>query len=405
MTTKTPRLTWTAKDDRPTLERFQLVESPALSYRARKNITGHAIFDNKIIYGDNLSALYALAPEFSGRIKCVFIDPPYNTGQVFNHYADRLESSEWLSFMRDRLEIIKELLSDDGALWITIDDNEAHYLKVVCDEIFGRPNFVANVIWQKKHSPLNHARWLSADHDHVLLFAKNKKRWRPNLLPRSEAANARYKNPDNDPRGPWAASDLSAHSKKPAGSYSIVAPSGRVVNPPVNRSWGVSQEKFKQLVADNRVWFGASGDNAPRRKKFIREVKQGITPKTIWTHPEVGHTSDAKKEVIAFNHKNVFATPKPEKLLMRILHLSTNTGDLVLDAFAGSGTTGAVAHKMGRRWIMMEMGEHCHTHMLPRLKKVIEGEDPGGISKTVNWQGGGGFQFYQLTPQREAATV
>ena len=328
----------------------------------------------------------------------MFIDPPYNTGSAFAHYDDGLEHSIWLGLMRDRLEIIKRLLADDGSLWITIDDNEAHYLKVLCDEIFGRGNFVANAIWQKKYSPQNDAKWLSDNHDHILIYAKNKEIWRPNLLPRTGAMNVRYKNPDNDPRGDWKPGDLSVKTYNKNTDYPITTPTGRVVNPPDGYCWRVSKEKLAEMIKDNRIWFGDTGNNVPAIKRFLSEVKNGITSMTIWQYDEVGHNQDAKKEVKQFNAKDVFDTPKPEKLVQRIIHLATNPGDLVLDSFAGSGTTGAVAHKMGRRWIMVELGEHCHTHIIPRLQKVIDGEDQGGISKAVNWQGGGGFRYYKLAP-------
>ena len=357
-----------------------------------------AAFDNRLIFGDNLLALKALEQEFTGKVKCVFIDPPYNTGSAFTHYDDGLEHSIWLGLMRDRLEIIKRLLSDDGSLWITIDDNEAHYLKVLCDEVFGRGNFIANAIWQKKFSPQNDAKWLSDNHDHILIYAKHKEIWRPNLLERSELADSRYSNPDNDPRGAWASSDMSVRTYSEATDYPITTPSGKIVKPAESRCWSVSQDKFEELVKDNRIWFGKSGSNVPRIKTFLSEVKQGLVPLTVWLNTEVGNNQDAKKEVKQFNAKDVFDTPKPEKLVQRIIHLASNPGDFVLDSFAGSGTTGAVAHKMGRRWIMVELGEHCHTHIIPRLQKVIDGEDQGGISKAVNWQGGGGFRYFRLAP-------
>ena len=283
-------------------------------------------------------------------------------------------------------------------MWITIDDNEAHYLKVLCDEVFGRGNFVSNAIWQKKYSPQNDAKWLSDNHDHILVYAKNKDIWRPNLLPRTDEMNVRYRNPDNDPRGDWKSGDLSVKTYNPNTDYPITTPTDRVVNPPDGYCWRVSKQKLEEMIKDNRIWFGESGNNVPSIKRFLSEVKNGITSMTIWTYDEVGHNQDAKKEVKQFNSKDVFDTPKPEKLLQRILHLATNPGDLVLDSVAGSGTTGAVAHKMGRRWIMVELGEHCHTHIIPRLQKVIDGTDQGGISKAVNWQGGGGFRYYRLAP-------
>lgn len=390
-------LTWIGKHKRPKLEARILLEDPEKSYHAKVR-SESAAFDNRLIFGDNLLALKALEQEFTGKVKCVFIDPPYNTGSAFAHYDDGLEHSIWLGLMRDRLEIIKRLLSDDGSLWITIDDNEAHYLKVLCDEVFGRGNFIANAIWQKKFSPQNDAKWLSDNHDHILIYAKHKEIWRPNLLERSELADSRYSNPDNDPRGAWTSSDMSVRTYSETTDYPITTPSGKIVKPAESRCWSVSQDKFEELVKDNRIWFGKSGSNVPRIKTFLSEVKQGLVPLTVWLNTEVGNNQDAKKEVKQFNAKDVFDTPKPEKLVQRIIHLATNPGDLVLDSFAGSGTTGAVAHKMGRRWIMVELGEHCHTHIIPRLQKVIDGEDQGGISKAVNWQGGGGFRYFRLAP-------
>ena len=391
-------LTWIGKDKRPKLEPRILLEDPSLSYHAKHRLSDNDQFDNKLIFGDNLLALKALEQKYAGKVKCVFIDPPYNTGSAFTHYDDGLEHSIWLSLIRDRLEIIRSLLSDDGSLWITIDDNEAHYLKVLCDEIFGRVNFVSNVVWQKKYSPQNDAKWLSDNHDHVLIYAKNKTIWRPNLLPRSENMNARYRNPDNDPRGVWKPADFSVKTYSAASDFPITTPSGRIVTPPKSRCWSTSENKFKELCADNRIWFGETGNNVPSVKKFLTEVKDGSTSMTVWLYTEVGHNQDAKKEIKEFNDYAVFDTPKPEKLLQKIFSLATNPGDLILDSFAGSGTTGAVAHKMGRRWIMIELGEHCHTHIIPRLKKVIDGGDQGGISKTANWQGGGGFRYYSLAP-------
>jgi adenine-specific DNA-methyltransferase len=355
-------------------------------------------------------ALKALEQEFAGKIKCVFIDPPYNTGSAFTHYDDGLEHSIWLSLMRDRLELIHTLLSNDGSLWITIDDNEAHYLKVLCDEIFGRKNFVANVIWEKKFSPQNDAKWLSDSHDHILVYAKEKDIWRPNLLPRTDEMDARYKNPDNDPRGIWTSGDLSVKTYTPSTDYPITTPSGRVVNPPAGYCWRVSKEKFAELVKDNRIWFGPNGKNVPRIKRFLSEVQEGSVSKTIWLRTQVGDNQDAKRETKAFNDSDVFTTPKPERLIYRVLSLASSPGDWVLDSFAGSGPTGAVAHKMGRRWIMVELGEHCHTHIIPRMKKVIDGTDQGGISKLVRthplipseegmgWKGGGGFRYFRLAP-------
>jgi adenine-specific DNA-methyltransferase len=403
-------LTWIGKENRPRLEPRILLEDPEKSYHAPHRVTDRDIFDNRLIFGDNLLALKALEQEFAGKIKCIFIDPPYNTGAAFSHYDDGVEHSIWMSLMRDRLHLLNSLLASDGSLWITIDDTECHYLKVVCDEVFGRQNFVANVVWQKKFSPQANAVWLSDSHDHVLVYAKEKSIWRPNLLPRSEAADARYSNPDNDPRGPWTSGDFTisltggqrgaqfARTGVSENIYEIETLSGRKLWPTKGRCWGTSKNRYLDLVADNRIWFGMYGSNVPRIKRFLSEVQEGIVCMTIWLRTEVGDNQDAKREVMAFNSEEVFSTPKPERLLRRVIELGSNRGDFVLDSFAGSGTTGAVAHKMGRRWILVELGEHCHTHIIPRLKKVIDGEDPGGITKAVGWKGGGGFRYYRLAP-------
>ena len=391
-------LMWVGKEKRAKLEPRILIEDPEKSYHADKRVSDNDIFDNMLIHGDNLLALKALEQDYAGRVKCIYIDPPYNTGNAFEHYDDGLEHSIWLSLMRERLELLKNLLSEDGSIWINLDDNESHYCKVLCDEIFGRINFVSNVIWQKKFSPSNDAKWLSDNHDHILCYAKNKITWRPNLLPRSDLMNSRYKNPDNDIRGPWTSGDVSVKTYSASCDYPITTPSGRVVNPPRGYCWRFSREKFQEMVADNRIWFGENGNSVPRVKRFLSDVKDGITALTIWNYQEVGHNQDAKKEVKSFNDKDVFATPKPERLIERILTLGSNPGDLVLDSFLGSGTTAAVAHKMGRRWIGIELGEHCDTHCVPRLKKVIDGEDAGGITKSANWRGGGGFRYYNLAP-------
>lgn len=352
--------------------------------------------ENLLIQGDNLLALKALKPFYAGQVKCIFIDPPYNTQSAFSHYDDKLEHSQWLSTMYPRIVLLRELLSEDGSIWISIDDDEVHYLKVICDEIFGRNNFVSNVIWQKKYSPQNDAKWLSDNHDHILVYAKNKKIWRPKLLPRTDEANARYKNLDADIRGPWKATDFSVKTYSQSNDYPITTPSGRIVHPPQSRCWVTSRAKFDELCEDNRIWFGINGANVPSLKKFITEVKDGTTSMTIWTYDEVGHNQDAKKEVKEFNGSDVFDTPKPERLMQKILTLATNVDDVVLDSFLGSGTTAAVAHKMGRRYIGIEMGDHAKTHCVPRLKKVIEGEQ-GGISQSVEWAGGGGFIFCTLS--------
>ena len=353
--------------------------------------------DNMLLHGDNLEALKALLPFYAGQVKCAFIDPPYNARKDFKHYNDNLEHSQWLEVMYPRLELLRELLGENGSVCAIIDDDEGHYLKVIMDEVLGRTNFVASVVWQKKHTRANDARWFSDNHDYIIVHAKNKDGWKLNLLPRSEEQDRGFSNPDNDPRGPWASQPIQVKTPNQEYIYPIQNLVGDVFWPPNGRSWQFSKERFRELVKDNRIWFGEDGKNVPRIKKFLSEVQKGITPVTIWPHHEVGHNQEAKQEVKEFNPEDVFDTPKPERLIHRILHIATNPGDLVLDSFLGSGTTAAVAHKMGRRYIGIEMGEHAVTHCVPRLNKVIEGEQ-GGISKSVGWKGGGGFRFYRLGP-------
>ncbi|WP_437200895.1 site-specific DNA-methyltransferase [Planctomicrobium sp. SH664] len=394
-------LTWIGKENRPKLEPRILLEDAEKSYHARQRVSENDQFDNRLIFGDNLLALKALEAEFTGKVKCIYIDPPYNTGSAFTHYDDGVEHSLWLSLMRDRLEILRKLLRDDGSIWISIDDNEQAYLRVMMDEVFGRINFIATIIWEKVYSPKSSAKHLSENHDYVMCFSKNSSQWQRNLLPRGKQQDSAYKNPDNDPRGPWKASDLSARNFYGAGTYSVTTPSGRLIDgPPQGRYWSISKDRLAELDADNRIWWGKSGNNVPSLKRFLTDVMEGVVPETIWTYQEVGHNQAAKQELKALlpDEKELFITPKPEMLAKRILEIATNPGDIVLDSFAGSGTTGAVAHKMGRKWIMVELGEHCHTHIIPRLKKVIDGEDPGGVTEATGWKGGGGFRYYRIAP-------
>lgn len=395
-------LTWIGKEKRPKLEPRILVEDTEKSYHAKRRVTSADFFDNRLIFGDNLLALKALEAEFSGKVKCVFIDPPYNTGSAFTHYDDGLEHSIWLGLMRDRLEIIRRLLSEDGSLWITIDDNEAHYLKVLCDEVFGRVNFLCDIAWEKRYSPPPDTKDFGYVHDHILCYRKSVNFLR-NLLPLTEDQTGRYKNPDNDPRGPWKAMDYTCRysaEERPNLFYPIQQPNtGEEIWPKRTRVWAMSREVHETKAREGRIWWGAKGANSvPALKNFFSEINQGMMPMSLWKHTLAGHNQDAMKEMMALFGDDVFSTPKPEQLIQTVLHIATQPNDLVLDSFAGSGTTGAVAHKMGRRWIMVELGEHCHTHIIPRLQKVIDGEDQGGISKAVNWQGGGGFRYYKLAP-------
>lgn len=352
---------------------------------------------NMLVQGDNLETLKALIPYYAGQVKCVFIDPPYNTRSAFEHYDDNLEHAQWLSMMYPRLVLLRELLSEDGSIWVTLDDAEAHYLKVIMDEIFGRKNFVSTLIWEKADSPRNSARQFSSDHDFIFVYSKNED-WRPSKLPRDEKSDAIYTNPDNDERGPWLPGDPYANKPYSRGTYTLTGPTGRQFSPPPGRYWRISEEKVRELDEDNRIWWGPKKDARPSIKKFLSEVGD-LVPRTLWRKEDVGSNRTSKNELRKLFPGDVaFDTPKPEALLERVIRIATKEGDIVLDSFLGSGTTAAVAHKMGRRWIGIEMGDHARTHCQPRLSKVVDGEQ-GGISEVVGWQGGGGFRFYTLGPK------
>jgi adenine-specific DNA-methyltransferase len=352
--------------------------------------------ENMLIHGDNLEALKALLPYYAGKVKCIYIDPPYNTRSAFTHYDDSLEHSTWLAMIYPRLELLRELLSEEGSIWISIDDNEGHYLKVIMDEVFGRGNFIATNVWQKRYSRENREA-IGDTHEYLIVYANNPEAFKEyrNLIPLQEKQVKQYSNPDNDPRGPWQSVSLLAQGYRPNQMYEIAAPSGRQHIPPPGNCWKIIYSEYEKLVADNRVYFGRDGNGVPRRKEFLSKSK-GLVPWTWWPHEDVGHTGESKAEAnTLFGADISFGTPKPERLIQRVLQIATNEGDLILDSFLGSGTAAAVAHKMGRRYIGIEMGEHAVTHCAPRLKKVIEGEQ-GGISQAVNWKGGGGFRFYKL---------
>jgi adenine-specific DNA-methyltransferase len=414
MTKKTRlELTWPGKENRPALEPRILIEHPELSYHAAARRDGDR-FDNLLIKGDNLLALKALEADYAGKVKCVFIDPPYNTGSAFTHYDDGLEHSIWLGMMRDRLECIHRLLCDEGSLWVTLDDNEAHYFKVMADEVFGRRNFIIDICWQKRDGPPND-RKIGSINDHVLVWSKSsdlmgkktKAEEAFNLMARTEKADSQYQvfaEPDGpDERGPFRKIDTTANGKGgrfvQSLYYGIVNPyTGEEVWPREGTCWRHKKEEMERLQNDRRLFWGAKGTaRTPMRKLFKSEAKQGMSAPSIWTDAGLNQHASSEMESI-FGQKAAFETPKPEFLLNRIIHIATNPGDLVLDSFAGSGTTGAVAHKMGRRWIMVEIGDHADTHIVPRLRKVIDGTDQGGISKAVSWQGGGGFRYCTLAP-------
>lgn len=362
--------------------------------------------DNLLIVGDSYDALHSLtripeyADEYRGRVKLVYIDPPFNTGQAFDHYDDALEHSVWLTMMRDRLLLIRELLAPDGSVWVHLDDAEMAYCRVLMDEVLGRANFVATVVWQKVYSPKNSARHLSVDQDYILIYARDGETWRPNPLPRTSDMDSAYRNPDADPRGAWKAGDLLANKPYSLGIYAITTPSGRVVaGPPPGRYWRVSSERLWQLHGDGRIWWGERGDNVPALKRFLTEVR-GRVPQTLWPYVEVGHNQTGKNEIqTLFPGVAAFATPKPERLLERIVHIASNPGDIVLDCFGGSGTTAAVAHKMQRRWVTVELSpQTVGTFTRPRMEMVVNGEDSGGITKAVGWDEGGGFRVLEVGP-------
>jgi adenine-specific DNA-methyltransferase len=404
MTKQKLELTWIGKEKRPQLEPRILLEDPVRSYHAKQRFSDADIFDNRLIFGDNLLALKALEQEFAGKVKCVFIDPPYNTGSAFTHYDDGVEHSIWLGLIRDRLEVLKRLLADDGSLWITIDDNEAHYLKVLCDEVFGRTNFVANCFWQKVYSERMDARGFSVSHDHVLVYRKSEK-FNARQLPKDQNSaqfgffdsieNKYYRRRSLRKEG-----SESLRQDRPSMWYPISAPDGSDVFPikPDGTEGRWRWKKENVSINSGQLEFLKKDDRWEIYVKQYLEDSPTRPPATFWPNEEVGHTHEAKLEVRAFNSGDVFDTPKPERLIKRVLEIASEPGDLVLDSFAGSGTTGAVAHKMGRHWIMVELGEHCHTHIIPRLQKVIDGQDPGGVTEATGWQGGGGFRYYSLAP-------
>ena len=392
-------LTWIGKNKRPKLEPRILLEDPSKSYHASQKVTDNDIFDNKLIFGDNLLALKALEQECTGKVKCVFIDPPYNTGSAFEHYDDGIEHSIWLSMIRERIELIRRLLSDDGSIFISIDDNESHYLKVMCDEIFGRNCFVSNIVWRAADSSNNDAKQFSIDHNHILVYSKSPG-WLSYALERTEDSNAHYKNLDKDPRGPWFSGNVSSPKPRPNLTYDVISPNGNVIKPPKN-GWRWNKERMNSMIDTGEISF--TPDGLKLFKKTYLADQKGLAPSSVWDDlDDTGHNRQAKYELKKLfpdtPTANLFATPKPERLIKKILHVSTKPGDLVLDSFAGSGTTGAVAHKMRRRWIMVELGEHCHDVIIPRLTQVVDNRDAGGVSKDIKWQGGGGFRYYSLAP-------
>ena len=359
-----------------------------------------SILNGELIKADNFQALNSLMPKYQNKVDLIYIDPPYNTGNDGFIYSDKFNHSSWLSMIANRLELAREFLKDSGSIFISIDDNEQARLKILCDEIFGEGNFMANIIWEKVFSAVNLRKDFSPNHDFISVYSKNIDKTLLNPLPRTEEANARYKNPDNDPRGIWTSGDMSVGPAVEANIYEITLPSGRKILPPKGYSWRLSKETFEEYLKDNRIYFNG-GDSVPRIKRFLSEVKDGITPLTIWKHKEVGHNQDAAKEILALFDDKIFDTPKPERLLKRICEIASNQDSIILDFFAGSGTSLATAQKLGRKWLGVEMGEHFYKVIIPRLKKVIAGFQ-SGISKECDYQGSGAFRYYELESYEEA---
>lgn len=411
-----PTLNWIGKDkvvnhhlDVP----FRVLEE---QYTYGDNTDG-----NMIIHGDNLDALKALLPRFEGRVKCIYIDPPYNTGNEGWVYNDNVNDpkirkwlgkvvgsegedlsrhDKWLCMMYPRLKLLQKLLAEDGAIFISIGDDENASLKFICNEIFGETNFVDTIIWQKIYTIKNSAQFFSGMHDYIVVYARNKGEFHRNLFPRTEEIDSSYSNPDNDPRGPWITNAVQARNYYAQGSYEIVSPTGRVFTPPSGTYWRVSEENFWALNADNRVWWGTDGNSIPRIKKFLSEAKQGVVPTTLWSYKEAGQNADAKQEIRAIfaDQNNVFPTPKPSRLIERILQVASDRNSIILDSFAGSGTTAHAVLNMNRdgghrRFILVETEDYAENITAERVRRVITGYGEG--KKAVEGTGGG-FSFYEL---------
>lgn len=361
--------------------------------------------DNLLIRGESFHAMNALlgnpdlAAKYRGRVKLVYIDPPFNTGKQFAHYDDALAHDQWTTMMRDRMTQIRELLSDEGTMWLHLDEAEESYGKTLADEVFGRRNYLGAVVWRKATGSRNDARFFSVDHDTIHVFAKDKAQAKFNRMPRTAEMNAAYTNPDNDPRGPWTSSACTAASGRDNMVYPIVNPAGREIWPPKGTFWRYSKKRFEELLAEDRIVWKNKGDSVPYFKRFLSDVAD-VVNRTWWDHEEAGHGPLGKQEITAlFPHAAPFSTPKPEKLLARIIAAASDPGDIVLDCFGGSGTTAAVAHKMSRRWVTIEwsMDTFC-SFIEPRLRRIVAGDDMGGITKNVAWLGGGGFKIVEVAP-------
>jgi len=402
-----PYIDWMGKDD--VVDHHKKIAYKTITC---KEEIGDKDSQNMIIKGDNLLALKSLLPYYASSVKMIYIDPPYNTGNTSWVYNDNMDSplikkwlndtvnaddlsrsDKWLCMMYPRLKLLRELLKEDGVIFISIDDAEVAHLRMICDEIFGSENFINNVIWEKKYSPQNDAKWFSDNHDHIVVYAKNKNIWRPNLLERTEEQNGRYKNLDNDPRGIWKTSDLSVKRVTERDIYEIETPTGRKTLPPKGRSWSIGQEAFEILKKENRIWFGINGDSVPQLKRFITDVKDGTVPLTIWKYGDVGHNQEAMQELKKiFINEVAFNTPKPVRLIQRILKISTSKNDIILDSFAGSGTTAHAVLEQNkkdggnRKFILIETLDYAKDITAERVKRVIEGYSFTGKDKTTLYE-------------------
>lgn len=369
-----------------------LIHKPGLSGKVKAGI-------NSIIHGENLQVLDVISPSLERKVTCIYIDPPYNNQEEYNHYDDRLDHETWLNEIKVRIQKLVPLLNKNGSLWISIDDAQLHYLKVLADEILGRDKFITTIAWEHRRTRENR-KVFSHNHEYILLYAIDPsafKKYR-NGLPLSQSVISRYKNPDNDPRGLWQSisANVQAGHATQSQFYEITGPTGIVHAPPPGRCWVYTKKRMDVEISSGNIWFGKDGDGVPRIKKFQSDSKVGLTPLTLWKADDVGTTRDAKKHILAlFKDKPVFETPKPETLIHQIIYIATNPNDIVLDAYLGSGTTSAVAHKMGRRYVGIEQNSDAALLCASRLKQVIDGEQ-GGISNQVNWKGGGGFTFFKF---------
>jgi adenine-specific DNA-methyltransferase len=366
-------------------------------FMEKNSIGDKSIGDNLIIQGDNKIVLNSIT-DFHGKVKCIYIDPPYNNGESYHHYNDR-DHEDWLNEITTTLTLLKPYLSVDGSIWISIDDNEMHYLKIAADKVFGRKNFITTIIWQQRTSRENRSVF-SNNHEYILVYAINPLKFKKsrNLTPLTKDILERYKNPDNDSRGNWQSISVNVQDGHAVKSqfYTVVAPNGKKHSPPNGRCWIYNEERMKEEIANNNIWFGADGNGVPRIKKFLNGHSKGLTPETLWLADFAGTNKLAKKHLLEmFPNDKLFDTPKPEQLMHRIIEIATNEGDLIMDCYLGSGSTISAAHKLKRRFIGIEKGNHIVDLVVERMKLVVKGES-GGISKSIDWKGGGSFSFYNF---------